>query len=447
MKKINLTIWLGVALFGCFVLSFLVSWSLTSQFPIGKETSPRYYYSTYEESKQRIEQDIQTYEKSGQLDVDYEWAIYSSSGEAVDKSARYPNELTPTRFLSKVDPTKRQPSTKPEERLLHYMSNIALPNENEPAFFLAIERERGQLNRLQVGNANWYMFFSVVAFVGLTTLLTRYISKRFRRWEHHLRLLSQGKEQAFQPNGGPKEFYQFERTMQEVEHELWTLRKKEAARYQEKIRLITSLSHDLRTPLTSIQGYVQWLTDQNDKLSNEQRLDSLHVLTRQTEKLGGRIEELFTLAKLSDAHYPIERTELDLVTLLKQVIDTIPSFTYRYEGPERLLFSGDAMLLVRLIENVAKNAWKHGEGNVVWELRENEYDIELVCSNDISHTLSKDEVNQFTEMFHMSDESRSNAGSGIGLSIVQQIVTLHGGTLDVNSHERRFVVNIKLPKS
>ncbi|MER2032638.1 ATP-binding protein, partial [Exiguobacterium indicum] len=157
------------------------------------------------------------------------------------------------------------------------------------------------------------------------------------------------------------------------------------------------------------------------------------------------IDELFTLAKLSNTDYPVERRSLDLVTLTEQVLKLFPGTFATVNGPAHATLFADPMLLRRLLENLIRNATLHGTGDLQITIKEETEGIQLICSNAIESTYTLEELNEWLTPFGTSDASRSSGGSGIGLSIVQQIMARHAGNVVLTSQDNRFIVTCRFP--
>ena len=220
--------------------------------------------------------------------------------------------------------------------------------------------------------------------------MTRWIAGLFRQLETRLERLVEPDHAVspLSPVKGPREFKAFAHSIERVGDELDVLRRNEQERFTEQLRLITSLSHDLRTPLTSIQGFVQWLSEHHTTLSDQERTDVLAIVSRQSETLASRIDELFMLAKLSNKDYPVHVTSLDFVTLLHQVAEQHPETTYQYAGPAHLTVQADPNLLRRLIENLVRNATLHGTGDLSFEVLQENGHLTFRCSNAIRGDLN-----------------------------------------------------------
>ncbi|MEW8976027.1 MAG: histidine kinase dimerization/phospho-acceptor domain-containing protein, partial [Exiguobacterium sp.] len=300
MRRLKLTVWMLVLLLLAAFLSMALSWLLSSQFPIGTSI-PRYYYTTEAKTIQDVKQDIMRYQNGQSPNGPYEWAVYGADGRRINASDQYPKDLTPSRLLAVQTPTERDPSNTGKVRTLHHIEAISLPND-ESGFFLTVQTDKPTLNEYQVGNPSAFFILQVLLFILFLLLLTRWIAGLFRELERRLERLTvePPPTDPLPPVKGPKEFKLFAQSIERIEQELRTLRQRDQERFVEQLRLITSLSHDLRTPLTSIQGFIQWLTEKHETLSATERAELLAIVTRQSETLASRIDELFTLAKLSN---------------------------------------------------------------------------------------------------------------------------------------------------
>lgn len=446
--RFKLTSWMTVLLLVAAFLSTAFAWLIASQIPLGTKNVPRYYYPTEQDITQRVERDIKRFESGQTPNGDYEWAVYRSNGTRVDASPDFPRTMTPSRLLAAQTPGERDPSDESDVRTLYHMQAIDL-DEDAPGYFLSIEKVTPRLNEYQVGNSTAFFILQLGLFLLFLFGMTRWIASLFHQLERRLERLTEPEiaSVSLAPVKGPREFKSFAHSIERVGDELDVLRRNERERFTEQLRLITSLSHDLRTPLTSIQGFVQWLSEHHTTLSDQERTDVLAIISRQSETLAARIEELFMLAKLTNKDYPVHLASLDFVTLLHQVVEQHPETPYQYEGPAHLTVRADPNLMRRLIENLVRNATLHGNGDLSFEVIPEDQQLTFRCSNAVPVTLTLDQLAELATPFVTSDASRSNGGSGIGLSIIEQIIARHDGTMQLASEQNRFIVSIRLPLS
>lgn len=204
-----------------------------------------------------------------------------------------------------------------------------------------------------------------------------------------------------------------------------------------KTELITNVSHDLRTPLTSIITYTELL--KNPNITEEQRKQYIDVLDKKSARLKTLIEDLFEVSKMSSGNIELTKQRVDLTQLLQQVVGEHEeafekvNVDLRVTMPETPLFAYvDGQKWWRVIDNLVVNALKYSlEGTRVYAtLRKSGSEAELTVKNISSYELSEN-VEELTERFKRADASRHTDGSGLGLAIAQSIVDLHGGRLKI----------------
>lgn len=218
-----------------------------------------------------------------------------------------------------------------------------------------------------------------------------------------------------------------------------------------KADLITNVSHDIKTPLTSIINYVDLL--KREQIPNEKVQEYLNVLEQKSQRLKTLTEDLVEASKASSGNLKLEMTRLDLVEMIWQ---TNGEFEEKYETRrltlvsdlpnESMIIEADGRRLWRVLENLYNNAFKYAMENsrVYTEVtRENEFayfTIKNVSENPLN--ISSDEL---TERFVRGDVSRTTEGSGLGLSIAQSLTKLQGGTFELIIDGDLFKARIGFP--
>ncbi len=220
-----------------------------------------------------------------------------------------------------------------------------------------------------------------------------------------------------------------------------------------KVDLITNVSHDLKTPLTSIIGYIDLLS-KDETLSEESR-DYVSILEKKSDRLRNIVTDLFDLAKTTSGNVDVNLREIDLRRLTQQTLaemgDAIEESGFaiveKYES-ENATIKADADRMYRVIQNVMDNALKYSlKGSRIYvTLKDVENDqIKLEVINTASYQMDFDEA-EITERFRRGDEARSTEGSGLGLSIADSFTTLSGGHLEVHTTGDQFMVEITFDK-
>lgn len=218
--------------------------------------------------------------------------------------------------------------------------------------------------------------------------------------------------------------------------------------------MITCVAHDLRTPLTSVLGYLQLATD-TEKYSDEERQHYAHIAMKKANRLQGLIEELFSYTKLMSGEITLHLNEIDIVKLVEQMIEEFyPLFnennlecTLR-RNIDSLILNVDGELMARAVQNLISNAIKYGKDGkrVFIELEKFEHEVQIRVTN-FGLVIPQESIGHIFDKFYRAEESRSSqtGGSGLGLNIAQQIAVLHGGTIDVTSGSDGTCFTIAIP--
>lgn len=218
-----------------------------------------------------------------------------------------------------------------------------------------------------------------------------------------------------------------------------------------KTELITNVSHDLRTPLTSIITYTDLL--KNPNLSDEERTEYVDVLDRKSQRLKTLIEDLFEVSKMSSGTMELYKQRVDLTQLVQQAIGEhtekmaeIP-LDFRVSVPKEPMPAViDGQRWWRMLDNLIGNSLKYSlPGTRVFvTLRDTGGNAELVVKNITAYELNEN-VDELYDRFKRGDASRHTDGSGLGLAIAQSIVEMHGGTMVIDVDGDLFKVTVRVP--
>lgn len=218
-----------------------------------------------------------------------------------------------------------------------------------------------------------------------------------------------------------------------------------------KTELITNVSHDIRTPLTSIITYVDLLKLENDPKMIEEYVD---VLDQKSKRLKLLTDDLFEAAKASSGSIPVQLERIDIVSLLTQGIGEMDekieasSLDFKLAHPtEKVYVKADGKLLWRSIENLFSNIFKYAlpTSRVYIGVEDLGNEI-LVTFKNISAYELNISVDELMERFKRGDESRSSQGSGLGLSIAESLIHIQHGKFLVQVDGDLFKVMIYLSK-
>lgn len=220
-----------------------------------------------------------------------------------------------------------------------------------------------------------------------------------------------------------------------------------------KSELITNVSHDLRTPLTSIMGYIGLVKD--GKYENESmKREYLDIAFNKSNQLKELIEDLFEYTKLNKASIKLEKTDVNIVEFLSQIIEEyVPIFedndleVVKRFIDENCIVNIDASKIARVFENLFSNAIKYSykPGEIVVSCYENKGYVNIVIRNK-GENISKEKINKLFDRFYRGDEARNSSvkGSGLGLAITKNIVDMHDGVIWAECVENDISFFVKL---
>ena len=254
---------------------------------------------------------------------------------------------------------------------------------------------------------------------------------------------------------GDDEFSEMALEINHLGEEIKNLIERERKSEKTKHELITNIAHDLRTPLTSIIGYMELLHTRDD-LTEEQRSQYTGIVLTKAKRLEHLIEDLFGLTKLNYGRITMSVERIDVVNLLAQLLEeAYPAFAenhleYELKTNERKIeINGDGNLLARLFDNIISNAVKYGkEGKkIITEIEGKEKCVTVTVTN-YGKMIPKEELPFIFEKFYRVEQSRSEqtGGTGLGLAIARDIAQLHGGDIQAESSLKGTKFIIRLPR-
>ena len=210
-----------------------------------------------------------------------------------------------------------------------------------------------------------------------------------------------------------------------------------------------NLSHDIRTPLTSLDGYVQLLRTAKDEKTQERYTA---IIEERIGTLKDLLEDLFTFTKLKNEAYELE---LEPVSLRSIVSDTVLSYydVWKEAGiepeidiaDEAFMMEGNETAVKRILQNITKNAMVHGHESLKVQLkREDEKTALIVIANKVEHP-EEIEIGRVFEQFYTADRYHRQVSSGLGLAIAKELTERMGGSIGATLTGDTFAVMIRLP--
>lgn len=219
-----------------------------------------------------------------------------------------------------------------------------------------------------------------------------------------------------------------------------------------KTDLIANVSHDLKTPLTSIITYTDLLKDED--LDKEKRAQYLETLDQKAQRLKILIEDLFEMSKASSGNITMNLQEVEVISLMKQTLleleDKIDAanLIIRRNFPEhKVLLMLDSERTFRVFDNLILNMTKYAmpHTRAYINIVDLEQSVQIIFRNMSADEINVD-VDELTERFVRGDQSRHTEGSGLGLAIAKSFVELQGGTLDIHIDGDLFKVILTFNK-
>ena len=291
----------------------------------------------------------------------------------------------------------------------------------------------------------WFIGFLVILIITLMKSLS-YIDALVSESK---KLITKTDEKITLPEG----LKEAEETMNQIKKEALINEKLAQENEQKKNDLIVYLAHDLKTPLTSVIGYLT-LLDEEKNLSHKQKNKFIKIALEKSNKLEELINELFEITKYNSETLTIKKEKISLTLLINQVIDEF--YPILKEQNKKITFTPqkdifikvDPVKIARVFNNLIKNAinYSYDNSEIKIDIKE-EKDLIITISNQ-SKTLTKEELSKLFDKFYRADYSRNTklGGSGLGLAIAKEIIKLHDGNISVKSENEETTFTINLPK-
>jgi signal transduction histidine kinase len=302
-------------------------------------------------------------------------------------------------------------------------------------------------------------FFGIFAAIIYTVILFRVITKHYNDISSKYNKLFEATNKIAEGNIDVNIeedlgiFNSFKVELQSIQKGFKKAVNEEVKSQRMKTELITNVSHDLKTPLTSIITYVDLLKDEN--LSVEKRREYLDTLDRKSQRLKELIEDLFEVSKATSGNISLNIVEVDVVSLIKQTLleleDKIAeaSLVVKTNYPEeKVILPLDSQRMFRVFENLIINITKYAMSgtrvyiDVIDRIDKIEITLKNMAANEINFN-----VDDIMERFVRGDKARNTEGAGLGLAIAKSFVELQGGKLDINVDGDLFKVIITINKN
>ncbi|WP_455034738.1 sensor histidine kinase [Lachnoanaerobaculum gingivalis] len=253
---------------------------------------------------------------------------------------------------------------------------------------------------------------------------------------------------------GDNEFSEIAASINKMAEEIRVLMESERHNEKSKNEMITNIAHDLRTPLTSILGYLDLINKRD--LSEETKKEYLKIVYEKSKKLQDLIESLFSFTKTNSSKLVLKIEKIDIIKLLCQLMEEFyPNFENKgitcsvNTNEDLCVIDGDGTLLARLFDNLINNAIKYGADGKRIDIKISvEKKIVKIAVINYGKVIPANELPLIFGKFYRVDQARNSntGGTGLGLAIAKNITELHHGIIDVSSDLSGTIFSVTLPK-
>ncbi|MCE5172303.1 HAMP domain-containing histidine kinase [Paenibacillus profundus] len=306
----------------------------------------------------------------------------------------------------------------------------------------------------EIGDINFFLLIFIPLSILFFFLLTKRYAAYFDQISNGINQLANGDFNSRIDIPSKDEFGDIARDINLASEKLQQALEKGDFAENSKDQLVMNLAHDLRTPLTSVLGYLDFIL-QDDQLTAEQIQHYTSIAFTKSKRLERLIEELFEITRMNYGRLTIEKKPIDLSELLNQLCEELlPIFEKnqlmaRLQVIPHLNLSGDGELLARVFENLMTNAVRYGSGgefiDIHGYLDAEDAVIQIVNYGDC---IPPEELPNVFDMFYTGDQARTHqeGSTGLGLFIAKNIVVQHQGTISVQSSVTRTLFEVRLPQ-
>lgn len=237
----------------------------------------------------------------------------------------------------------------------------------------------------------------------------------------------------------------FEKLAKEINNQIDLTKKANAEKRiseNELKQAISYISHDIRTPMTSILGYIQLL--EADNIAPETRKEYTSIIKNSAGRLKVLLEDFFELSIIEQVDYPVKIEKMKLNHVIVEVLVGFYEEFHKKGLEPTIKIPNDDMIIItdssavkRVIENLVVNAIKHSNGKISIRLEKADSSVKLTISNSVSH-LNELNVQHMFDRFYKADQTRTGKGTGLGLPIAKSLMEKMNGTLTAELKENQL---------
>ncbi len=285
--------------------------------------------------------------------------------------------------------------------------------------------------------------FSIMAFFVMSFGIISKIVTYIKVIEEGIKKIPDHNSNYSIPIHGTHELARLAQSVNEIKDELWQKNRAERAHELHRRMLITNISHDLRTPLTSVIGYLDLA--KNNIPAYHEAYSHLEIAEKNSLRLKKLISDLFLYSKIISDDIKMNLREVNIKILLSQILDLKPYPITFIVKQETFVSAVDVKIFHRVMDNIIDNAYKYAvpDTEIVLELFQTEKEIGIEVKNVTKENLSP-MVTFLTTRLYTADKSRNESSSGLGLSIVSELMKRMQGELCILFDEKKYIFTARL---
>ena len=301
---------------------------------------------------------------------------------------------------------------------------------------------------------NYMDLYILVAILSVFLIILRIYLKGFTKYFNEI---NRGIDALIEENSGDvvlsTELAATEKKINHIKHTLAQRKLATELAEQRKNDLVVYLAHDLKTPLTSVIGYLTLLRDES-QISEELREKYLSISLEKAERLEDLINEFFEITRFNLSDITLEYSRVNLTRLLEQLTYEFKpmllekNLKCELEIASNVMLKCDVNKMQRVFDNLLRNAvnYSFDDGTIHIVATQNENNLSIKFTN-CGNTIPQEKLERIFEQFYRLDTARSSrsGGAGLGLAIAKEIVELHNGTITAKSENEQIEFTVTLP--
>ena len=293
-----------------------------------------------------------------------------------------------------------------------------------------------------------YIYVGIVLAIILYRFISKYVNSINEVYKSLDRILEEDNETIKLPDN----MNQFAEKINEIKYNYISTKNSERDAEQKKNDLIMYMAHDLKTPLTSIIGYLTLLSDEKE-IPKKLQEKYINIALNKSLRVEELINQFFDITRYNLHAMPIIKNEINIAYLLKQLVDECypmlenKGLCCKLNTPDKIMYLGDGDKLARAFDNLLKNAINYSfEGSTIEINLLQKEDKILISFRNKGEKIPEYKLEKIFEKFYRGDEARisSTGGAGLGLAITKEIIELHEGSIKVKNDDEYIQFDIEL---